>query len=193
MLAHLGLALARLGPPSVCTHIHNTRGSILLPWRIRYGDGRQTPGRAMGSRPSDSVPADSQAAIGGTSQLRFAPLRSWIEEMTRAQWSTPKSITWVKRYSGNIGNELADYKAKEGVFLGRCQKNSCSYMPSTPRYVMPLVSSSLVALDFVCFANAIFYPVLFLHRSSSKVFLPPCSYPLDQGTQYPTHSEVGNF
>ena len=53
-------------------------------------------------------------SVGPILQLRFTPPRPWIEEVIRAQRSSPKTMAQVRRHDSEIGNELVDYKAKEG-------------------------------------------------------------------------------
>ena len=51
--------------------------------------------------------------------LQFEAPRGWIEERVVRATRGGKSITWVKGHSGVIGNELADWRAKQGVWEGR--------------------------------------------------------------------------
>ena len=77
-------------------------------------------GVAMAWRLSETAITDSQAAIGCTQNLQFSPARSWIEgQVLDSSSGANKSIMWVRGHSGVAGSELADYKAKEGVALGR--------------------------------------------------------------------------
>lgn len=69
---------------------------------------------AIGWQLGDSVITDSRAAIGRGTSLQFDPPRGCIEVMVvRAATREKKSIAWVKRHSGVMGNELAGLEAKK--------------------------------------------------------------------------------
>ena len=77
-------------------------------------------GIAMGWEISGTVATDSQAAIDRISQLQFLPPMGWVEErLVEAQLMGERRIVKVKAHPGVMGNELADYKAKEAATIGK--------------------------------------------------------------------------
>ena len=88
-------------------------------------------GIALAWKHHKTVAADSQGAIERILELQHTQAKSWIEqEVIRAQGEEVKEITWVKGHSGEIGNEIADFKAKEAAIIGRLQHRQSIATPA---------------------------------------------------------------
>ena len=74
---------------------------------------------SMGWRLGRTVATDSQAAIARIMELQHSGPKSWIEEeVIKETGAGRKELLWVPGHAGILGNEMADYKAKQGVHMG---------------------------------------------------------------------------
>ena len=74
---------------------------------------------AMGWEIGDTVITHSQGAIGRIRNLQIECPRGWRKErVVKASKGARKKLAWVKGHSAVMGNELADLRAKKGVWVG---------------------------------------------------------------------------
>jgi len=68
---------------------------------------------------SNVVALDSQGVIQRIQNLQLREPRSWIEERCARQMAErSRVLMWVRGHTGKEGNEMADTKAKMGVWIG---------------------------------------------------------------------------
>ena len=79
---------------------------------------------------------DSQAAMARIKGLTFNLVRSWIAQRVIQRSRTgSRAVVWVKGHSGEVGNGLAEYMAKEGVAIGRMCEGKKVATPAGIKYI----------------------------------------------------------
>jgi len=87
----------------------------------------------------DAVALDSQGVIQRIHGPTLLAPRSWIEKwLSRQMAERPRVLMWVKGHNGVAGNEVADARTKEEVWMGEHMLKPDIIKPTGIRQAFPL-------------------------------------------------------